>query len=86
MGAWIKTTSGEITLQVGFEEPVRIVVDTTNHPVVIVGNRHHYPSRWEGPALHGPGVSKWTYDSGPVLYLFVWKDKRGDLWVTPNWR
>jgi len=86
MGAWIKTCNGEITLQIGFEEPVRVVVDPPNHPVVIVGNRHHYPSRWEGPALQGPGVSKWSYNSGPIAHLFVWKDKQGALWVAPDWR
>ena len=87
MGAWIKTTNGELTLQMGFGSPTRIIVDrSTDAPVVVEGTQQHHPTKWEGPAGRGPGVSKWTFNTGPISELFVWRDCSGTYWVTPNWR
>ena len=84
---WIKTHNGELTLQPEVGAPVRIIVDrATDSPIVVVGTQTHHPTKWEGPAGRGPGVSKWTFSTGPLFELLVWRDCSATYWVTPSWR
>ena len=87
MSTWIRVPEdGVITVQNGYSQPVRVVVQKALHPTIEYEGNCVYPVEWKG-FVHVNGTSEhWEYPTSPVRQIRVRTDNDGTRWILVVWK